>query len=57
MNAPELNDDSLSDTTSAPEFRNHQTNTRAPPNEQAGTAVSEQPLFFGGPSVTLRLLT
>src|ERR1700730_17623545 len=27
-----------------PEFRYHHTNTQAPPNEQAGTAVSEQPL-------------
>jgi hypothetical protein len=27
-----------------PEFRGHHTNTDAPPNEQAGTAVSEQPL-------------
>jgi hypothetical protein len=25
------------------EFRDHDTNTQAPPNEQAGTAVSEQP--------------
>jgi hypothetical protein len=27
-----------------PEFRGHHTNTDAPPNEQAGTAISEQPL-------------
>ena len=27
-----------------PEFRGHHTNTQAPPNEQAGTAVPEQPL-------------
>jgi hypothetical protein len=27
-----------------PEFRGHHTNTEAPPNEQAGTAISEQPL-------------
>jgi hypothetical protein len=27
-----------------PEFPGHHTNTQAPPNEQAGTAVSEQPL-------------
>jgi hypothetical protein len=27
-----------------PEFRDHDTNTQAPPNEQAGTRVLEQPL-------------
>jgi len=32
------------DTARAPEFRFHQTNTQTSPNEQAGTAISKQPL-------------
>jgi hypothetical protein len=31
------------DCQHTPEFRGHHTNTQTPPNEQAGTAVSEQP--------------
>jgi hypothetical protein len=43
-----LNGDCLGVTRRHPsEFRYHHTNTQAPPNEQAGTAVSEQPSATG----------
>jgi hypothetical protein len=32
----------------APKFGDHHTNTQAPPNEQAGTEVSKQPLVARG---------
>ena len=36
-------------TSKCLEFRDHDTNTQAPPNEQAGTLVSEQP--FAAPPI------